>query len=276
MSQKPSEKPQNTSTPLPASDREAGKAPGHWLLARVGKKVLRPGGRETTEWVINHLPVEGHAVVEFAPGLGVTAAELLARKPSSYVGVDADADACAITGAKLPQNNPNFRMQLGSAKETNLEAGSADVVIGEAMLTMQTDKHKLEIMREAHRILRPGGRYGIHELGLHPDNLDPVIKNRIQKDLARAIKVNARPLTTAEWTELAEEAGFRVVDVYHAPMALLEPKRMVADEGLPRTLKIIFNVLRQPEIRKRVMTMRRTFTTYADNLNAIGMVLERK
>ena len=270
------EKPQKPSNSLPASDRDAGHAPGHWLLARVGKKVLRPGGRETTEWVIDHLPVADHDVVEFAPGLGVTAEELLSRKPSGYVGVDADSDACAITGSKLPEGDPAFRMQLGSAKDTRLDDESADVVIGEAMLTMQTDRHKLEIMREAHRILRPGGRYGIHELGLHPDNLDPVIKNRIQKDLARAIKVNARPLTTAEWSELAEEAGFRVVDVYHAPMALLEPKRMVADEGLPRTLRIIVNVLRQPEIRRRVMTMRRTFTTYGDNLNAIGMILERK
>ena len=31
---------------------------------------------------------------------------------------------------------------------------------------MQTDKHKLEIMREAARLLRPGGYYAIHEMSL--------------------------------------------------------------------------------------------------------------
>ena len=30
---------------------------GHWLLAKVGKKVLRPGGLETTRWLIEQLPI---------------------------------------------------------------------------------------------------------------------------------------------------------------------------------------------------------------------------
>ena len=53
------EKPQKPSNSLPASDRDAGHAPGHWLLARVGKKVLRPGGR----LVVNTVTVEGEAAL---------------------------------------------------------------------------------------------------------------------------------------------------------------------------------------------------------------------
>jgi methyltransferase len=34
------------------------------------------------------------------------------------------------------------------------------------------------------------------------------VQEEIQKDLARSIRVNARPLTVAEWTRIAEEAGF--------------------------------------------------------------------
>lgn len=261
--------------PIPNADREPAKAAGHWLLARVGKKVLRPGGRETTEWLIDHLPVRGHDVVEFAPGLGITAAELLARQPSSYAGVDQDLAAVANVQAKLPAGN-NFRVINAGAKQTGLPDESADVVVGEAMLTMQTDKHKLEIMREAHRILRPGGRYAIHELGLTPDGLSESIKTNIQRQLAQAIKVNARPLTTVEWTALFEEAGFEVDSVYHAPMALLEPKRVIADEGVAGFVRIVINVLRQPDIRRRVMTMRKCFRDNADHLEAIGMVLIRK
>ena len=33
---------------LPISQRPASTAPGHWVLAIVGKKVLRPGGLELT------------------------------------------------------------------------------------------------------------------------------------------------------------------------------------------------------------------------------------
>ena len=37
---------------VPGTDRPAEKAAGHWLLAQLGKKVLRPGGRETTNWLL--------------------------------------------------------------------------------------------------------------------------------------------------------------------------------------------------------------------------------
>ena len=60
--------------------------PGHWLLARLGKRVLRPGGRELTEQMLQALPLAGRDVVELAPGLGLTAREILAREPGSYVG----------------------------------------------------------------------------------------------------------------------------------------------------------------------------------------------
>jgi len=255
---------------------------GHWLLAKVGKKVLRPGGLETTRWLIEQLPIRDQRVVEFAPGLGVTAQEILQKKPSTYTGVDADPHAVDTTKQTLaeiveksPTSPANVEIINGSAAETGLPDNSADIVVGEAMLTMQTDKHKLEIMQEAARILAPGGYYAIHELGLTPDELDSEVKTEIQRALARAIKVNARPLTTAEWTEIAEQAGFTVVGVYHAPMALLEPRRMIADEGPLRTAKIVFNILRQPDIRRRILTMRSTFREHANHMNAIGMVLKR-
>ena len=41
-------------------------------------------------------------------------------------------------------------------------------MIGEAMLSMQADTTKEAIVAEAVRLLRPGGRYAIHELALTP------------------------------------------------------------------------------------------------------------
>lgn len=34
----------NRELPLPQSDRDPAHLQGHWLLARIGKHVLRPGG----------------------------------------------------------------------------------------------------------------------------------------------------------------------------------------------------------------------------------------
>lgn len=38
----------NGSLPLPQSDRDVEHLQGHWLLARIGKRVLRPGGKKLT------------------------------------------------------------------------------------------------------------------------------------------------------------------------------------------------------------------------------------
>jgi hypothetical protein len=91
------------------------------------------------------------------------------------------------------------------------------------MLTMQPEPAKRRIIREAHRLLDgSAGRYGIHELCLLPDDLDPALAERITADLAEAIHVGARPLTPAAWSELLADEGFTVTSHRTAPMALLE------------------------------------------------------
>ena len=146
----------------------------------------------------------------------------------------------------------------GNAASTGLPDASADVVVGEAMLTMQTDRGKAEIVREAVRVLRPGGYYAIHELGLQPDDLAADTKTEIRRDLARAIKVNARPLTMSEWREALEAHGLVVEFTATAPMALLALRRNLADEGVGGALRILGNLLRSPGARRRVLAMRAT------------------
>lgn len=80
---------------VPASGRSDDKVQGHWLLARLGKKVLRPGGVALTRRMLDHTGIEGRDVVELTPGLGGTAQEIIERNPAGYVGVDGDPDAAA-------------------------------------------------------------------------------------------------------------------------------------------------------------------------------------
>ena len=44
--------------PLPGEELKAEKMPGHWLLARLGKRVLRPGGRQLTQGMIEALNIQ--------------------------------------------------------------------------------------------------------------------------------------------------------------------------------------------------------------------------
>ncbi len=262
-----------TSPPLPQHERDAESVAGHWLLARVGKKVLRPGGRELSEWMVNSAEISGKRVVEFAPGLGLTASLLLEEGPSSYTGVDSDADAVEVTRSAIGGRGD---MVVATAQETGLEKASADVVVGEAMLTMQGDSTKEKIVAEAARVLDTNGRYLVHELCLVPDDLADEIKTGIRRDLARSIRVNARPLTVAEWTGLFEAAGFEVEATELRPMGLLQPRRMIADEGIGGVARIVSNLIRDSDARKRVLAMRKTFTTHDEHISAVGFVLRKR
>lgn len=258
---------------LPGDKLDASKMPGHWLLARMGKRVLRPGGLELTRKMLDGLAISAtDTVVELAPGLGATARMTLAKRPAAYIAVERDAAAASHVRTLL--SDPRDRCVQGQAAQTGLPSESADVVYGEAMLTMQVASQKLAIVKEAFRILRSGGRYAIHELGLMPDDLDESIKATILNDVSSAIHVGARPLTVSEWKSTLGEAGFTVDDqsCVVAPMHLLEPRRVLSDEGVLRTARIVFNVLRSRAARDRIREMRRVFRHYEKHLCAVTMV----
>ncbi len=256
---------------LPGSELSASKMPGHWLLVRLGKRVLRPGGLNLTRQLLRSLAIQrSDAVVEFAPGLGVTAKMALNLHPASYTAIEDDEAAAArvrhlLTGAQR-------QCLVGSATKAPLPDQSATVVYGEAMLTMQGPEQKRQIVREAARLLQPGGRYGIHELCLIPDDLDDKIKLEIEHALCQTIHVGARPLTAAEWRAVLEAEGFKVQTEARRPMRLLEPDRLIQDEGLWGALRFVKNLLWDKEARQRVLAMRRIFVKHRSNMAAIMLV----
>ena len=136
---------------------------GHWILAKMGKKVLRPGGKELTMKLINNLNIQHtDEIVEFAPGLGFTASVALRKNPKSYTGVELNEEAASILRKNIiGHNGYDRRIVIGNAANSTLSENSYDKVYGEAMLTIQADHRKSEIIREAYRILKPGAEVGI-------------------------------------------------------------------------------------------------------------------
>lgn len=260
---------------MPNENRQISKTPGHWVLAQLGKKVLRPGGKALTQKMLQALDItpDDH-VVEFAPGMGYTARLCLKKSPQSYLAIEQNEQAADIVRCYL--DGKQQTCQVGNAQQTELGDKVASVVYGEAMLTMQSDSKKNAIIAEAARILKAQGRYGIHELCISPDNIDSDKKRTIQKEVSETIQHAAKPLTPFEWKKLMENNGFEIEYEAIVPMHLLEPKRMIADEGLAGFCKIIFNLITKPEARKRVFSMRKVFKKHKNNLAAITLVAKKK
>lgn len=248
---------------------------GHWVLAKLGKRVLRPGGLELTRRLVAAAaPGPDDRIVEFGPGTGRTAAMLLAPGPASYIGVDPNPNVTPQLRGVLGRH-PQARLVEASAADTGLPAAEASLVIGEAMLTMQPEHTKRAIVAEAARLLTPGGRYAIHELSLTPDDCPEEVAVEVSRALSRSIKVGARPLTAPGWAALLAEAGLVVEWTSTHPMRLLEPSRLVADEGVLGAVRFAVNVARHRQARARIRAMRATFRAHADHLAAVALVARK-
>jgi SAM-dependent methyltransferase len=251
------------------------RMPGHWVLARADKRVLRPGGLELTRRMLDALAIGPQdRVVEFAPGLGVTARMVLQRHPLAYWGVEREPAAVEYLRQQLA--GTPAEIVLAQAEESGLPRSSATVVYGEAMLSMQSQERKNRIFAEARRLLEAGGRYGIQELCLLPDSIPDRLRHEIQAAMSKDIHVGVQPLSRSEWVRLFERNGLKVTWSSEAPMHLLKPWRVLQDEGLRGGLRFAFKMATDRTIRRRIFAMRRLFHKYGEHLGAISLVGRRE
>ena len=123
----------STDLEAPGHGLDYGKMPGHWLLAQMGKKVLRPGGVELTGRMLEALDIRStDEVVEFAPGLGVTARAALERKPASYTGIERDDTAARQVGTYLERTGSSVPGGQGGKYRSARCLGHGDLWRGHA------------------------------------------------------------------------------------------------------------------------------------------------
>ena len=256
-------------------DLDVSKISGPQLLIHVGKHVLRPGGVGLTRRLLDGLAINANDdVIEFAPGRGTTTRLILDRHPRDYLGVARDIEARRRMAQRLPQD-PSVNVVVGAPDKTSLPADSASVVLGEAVLTLNTSEQQQRIVAEASRILRPGGRFGLHEVSIVPDQMPPQQRQKIEQSLYSAIYGGVHPLPMREWETLLGTAGFKIVKVGYAPLYPLRPRRLFQDEGIAGALRLAVNLLLDRKARQRVLAIRKVFEQYRDDLRAIFIVAQK-
>ena len=121
---------------------------GHKFLAKLGKKRLRPGGKRATDWLI----AEGgfskeKRILEVACNRGTTAIELAQRFGCKITAVDMDAQALEVAKKSAETAGVAHLISFERANGMKLpyEDASFDIVINEAMLTMQADQAKKNV-----------------------------------------------------------------------------------------------------------------------------------
>lgn len=241
-------------------------ATGHQVMAVAGKKILRPGGKAATEQLFQWAGFQpGETVLELAASFGYSAIALAKRYGVRVVGVEKNPESVARAQANIQAAGLEDQVQVIEGDVFHLEQipGQFDYVLAEAILTMQSLPAKNKILHGVHDRLKPCGKFLSHEL-LANDR-----ETEIHRALAAAIRANSTPLSEADWIATCEAAGLQVLQHQTGAMKLLNPVRIIQDEGLRDALKFFWNVLTRPKVRNRLLTIRRVFKQYQSELGYI-------
>jgi ubiquinone/menaquinone biosynthesis C-methylase UbiE len=149
-------------------------------------------------------PVFGKHVLDVGCGDGVLSARL-AQEGAQVIGLD--NDPCMLEAARRRAGSAKIRPTFvaGSGEALPFPDGSFDIVVAITVLCLLSDPKKA--FREMARVLRPGGRIVIGELGRHSLW---AVKRRFAGWLGSRTWRSARFRTAGNLKELTHAAGLEV------------------------------------------------------------------
>jgi arsenite methyltransferase len=121
----------------------------------------------------------------------------------------------------------NVEFLKGTIEEIPLPDASVDVVISNCVINLSADKGR--VLREAFRVLRPGGRFAVS---------DVVVRGEVPAELRRSMELwvgcVAGALEEGEFARLLEAAGFEEVAIEATRVYRVEDAQaFLAEAGIP-------------------------------------------
>lgn len=173
---------------------------------------------------------EGETVLDLGSGGGIDV--LLSAKrvgPSGFAyGLDMTDEMLALAlENKAKASAANVAFLKGRIEDIPLPASSVDVVISNCVINLAADKS--QVLREAFRVLKPGGRFAVSDVVA-----DGAVPPELRSNMEAWVGCLAGALEIDTYKRLLEEAGFVDVSVtitrrYTVSEAGLDPATLPPD-----------------------------------------------
>src|SRR6266481_1580363 len=193
------------------SDRETGELPEAAVLASLGC------GNPTALAELK----EGETVLDLGSGGGIDVL-LSARRvgPSGKAyGLDMTDEMLAL--ARESQRRAaaqNVEFLKGEIERIPLSDNSVDVIISNCVINLSADKD--QVLREAFRVLKPGGRFAVSDVVVRGE-----VPDEIRKSLLLWVGCIAGALSDSDYTAKLTQAGFQSIEIEPTRVYSIEDAR---------------------------------------------------
>ena len=223
------------------------------FMAVIGKRVIHPGGRASTESLLAQAGINATTtVLDVGCGVGTTAIAIARRHHAQVMAVDvapqmlerakANAQAAQLTGL--------VTLEPGDILDLQFPDNAFDVVVAEAV-TMFVDRRRAA--KELVRVTKPGGRVLATEFFWRKPPTDEA-REIFMGQVCPGMQFDS----VDDWTQLYASAGLVGIATETGPFEMMTPRGFVTDEGLLRCLRIVGRTLGRPaHVRKMAWLMPR-------------------
>ncbi|MEK6747882.1 MAG: class I SAM-dependent methyltransferase [Pseudomonadota bacterium] len=223
----------------------------------LGMSWLHPGGIDSTKRLLSMLTLKADMrVLDLGCGLGTTTRYIAKQYGCHVIGIDQDPSMIVdATRRSMGPRYKNVAFEQMDGLHTRFPDNYFDVVIVQSVACFND---KAGLFAEVNRVLKPQGQVGVNEsTWVQPPTagVQRVTRSTVCQTFNDA-------LLPKGWQDILATAGLLSTHVKVYPFSSVSPYQMLREEGLFSTLRILWTVLRTPELNIRLSAVSSYFTSF--------------